>query len=64
MNLSINFKSIKFTNIVVVSSRASYTWYMDNFFAYYSNVWIYCVESDSVTPTPNTDCDPLEFVPV
>ena len=45
MNSSVIFDSIKSTNIIVVSSRASYDWYMTNMYPYYSNVWVYCVES-------------------
>jgi hypothetical protein len=48
MNLSVNFKSIKFNNIVIVSNRAAYDWYMQNFFPYYSQVWLYCVEPNVI----------------
>lgn len=51
MKLSINFKSVRFNTIVVVSSRESYNWYMENLYPYYSAVWLYCVEDGVIDPT-------------
>lgn len=50
MKSLINFESVKFNTIVVLSSKASYDWYLEHLYPYYSAVWLYCIEDGIVDP--------------